>query len=110
MKTRVVFPIVALTAFFLLSQANDAQAFGFMHRLHHGCGCCEIDTCCAPEPSCCAPEPSCCAPEPCCDPCDPCCRRRPLRDLFSKLFHRNRCCGCETSCGCGYEPSCGCGG
>lgn len=118
MKARVLFPIVALATVLALSNAQDAQAFEFVHRFfgHGDCGCCDVEpTCCEAEPVCCDPEPVCCEPEPTCCEADACgCpHRRPIRNLLKALLHhcRQSCCDCceaEVSC-CEPEPVCGCG-
>ncbi len=124
MKSRVLFPMVAIAALFCLADARDASACGLLKRLCGGCDCC--NTCCDPcadacdacEPSCEA-ETSCCDPcgdacDSCCDPCcDPCCRPRLLHRLGGWLRSccKRTCCDsccdpCADACGC--ESSCGC--
>ena len=132
MKSRVIFPLVAVATLFVAS--SEANAFGLLNRML-GSGCCAAPTCCeatcgAAEATCAAAEPACgcaaaptCAAEPSCGSapaCDSgcgttCCRPTPIRDCLAnlhcklkslKLCHRHC---CDSGCGgCASEPACGC--
>ncbi|TVP98752.1 MAG: hypothetical protein EA381_11485 [Planctomycetaceae bacterium] len=77
-----------------------------------GCGC-EAPACgCAADPSCGVAAPACgCEAAACgCDSVGSCLPRP--GGLLTKLFSRNRGCGCDAPCAaepaCGIEPACGC--